>query len=211
MIQAFPSGPLSTNAYVIHCPVTKKAAVIDPAPNSFKAIDSYLSDNQLHLEKILLTHSHWDHIADTAALKQKYPHALVLISAEDAPNLETPGADGLPCWLDIPGVKPDLFLKEGDRITLGSLNFEVIATPGHTPGGVCFYCREHNFLIAGDTLFKGTYGSLSLPTARPHLMGDSLKKLSKLPPEVTVYSGHGPTTTIGAETWLKNSDQSYFL
>lgn len=209
MIQAFPSGPFSTNAYVVYCATTQKAVVVDPAPDSAEVIVHYLTENQLDLDKILLTHSHWDHIADTAALKAKYPHAPVLISADDAPNLEVPGSDGLPCWLDIPGVKPDILIKEGDVITVGSLRLRVIDTPGHTPGGVCFYCQEQQFLLSGDTLFKGTIGNLSFPTARPRLMWDSLTKLARLPAVTKVYPGHGPTTTIGAENWLANAEHIF--
>jgi hydroxyacylglutathione hydrolase len=209
MIQPFPSGPCFTNAYVVGCAATKKAAVVDPAPDSADTILSYLTKNQLYLDKILITHSHWDHIADTAALKAKYPDALVLIAADDVLNLEVPGSDGLPCWLDIPGVKPDLLIKEGDIIELGSLRLEVISTPGHTPGGVCFYCKEQQFLLSGDTLFKGTIGNLSFPTARPRLMWDSLKKLARLPAVTKVYPGHGSSTTIGAETWLADAEHFF--
>lgn len=204
IINTFPSGPFETNAYVVVCPNTKHAGIIDPAPDSAQVIADFIKKNQLHPEKILLTHSHWDHIADTAPLKSLY-NIPVYIHPDDAPNLENPGDDGLPCWINIQGVKPTNFLHEGDVISIGDLKLTVINTPGHTPGGVCFYCKEHNFLISGDTLFKANIGNLSFPTARPHLMWGSLDKLSKLPPETVVYPGHGPKTTIGAESWLPNA------
>lgn len=207
-IQAFPSGPFATNAYIVACSATRLAAIIDPAPDSTTALTKYLADHNLTLDKILLTHSHWDHIADVAALKAKHP-VPVLIFPDDAPNLETPGSDGIPCMIDIPGVKPTHLLKEGEVISVGSLSFEVIHTPGHTPGGVCFYCKQHHCLFSGDTLFKGTIGNLSLPTARPHLMWDSLTKLSKLPPDTIVYPGHGPSTSIGVEDWLADAKRIF--
>lgn len=205
LIKTFPSGPFETNAYVVACQKTLFAAIIDPAPDSSNAIISYLTKNQLRPDKILITHSHWDHIADTAVLKNKF-NLPVFIHAADSKNLEIPGSDQLPCWIDFEGVKPDGFFKEGDKILVGNLQFEVIDTPGHTPGGVCFYCAEKHVLLSGDTLFKGTIGNLSFPTARPKLMWESLKKLSKLPPQTVVYPGHGSMTTIGQERWLAEAE-----
>lgn len=208
LIKIFPSGPFETNAYVAACEDTRLAAIIDPAPGSANSITSYLNTNHLSPDKILITHSHWDHIADTALLKNRY-HIPVLIHAADSKNLEIPGSDQLPCWIDFEGVKPDQFFKEGDKIAVGNLAFEVLDTPGHTPGGVCFYCKEHAILFSGDTLFKGTIGNLSFPTARPKLMWESLKKLSKLPPQTLVYPGHGPHTMIGNEKWLSDAESQF--
>lgn len=203
-IQAFPSGPLATNAYIVACPQTRLAAIIDPAPESAPLIFDFCSKNNLKPEKILLTHSHWDHIADVAVIKNKY-QIPVYIHEEDAYNLLEPGSDGLPCWIEIPPVQPDGFLKEGSVISVGNLHLQIIHTPGHTPGCVCLYSPNYNILISGDTLFKGSMGNLSLPTARPRLMPDSLKKLSTLPSETVVYPGHGPRTTIGNESWLADA------
>jgi hydroxyacylglutathione hydrolase len=205
IIQAFPSGPFSTNAYVVSCPATKRTAIIDPAPDSAQSIIKYIEKNSLIPDKILLTHSHWDHIADASILKAKY-NIPIYIHQEDAGNLENPGSDGLPCWINIAAVKPDEWLLEGTPVFVGDLKFEVIHTPGHTPGGVCFYCKEHNLLLSGDTLFQGTIGNLSFPTGRPHLMWDSLKKLARLPPETQVYPGHGSKTSIKAEPWLSKAE-----
>lgn len=208
IIQPFPSGPFETNAYVVACPLTKEAVLIDPAPNSSQSIISFLEEHRLTPKKILLTHSHWDHIGDVAILKAKYKIP-VYIHERDVPNLEKPGSDGLPSWLDIRGVKPDFLLKEKDKISIGNLTFEVIYTPGHTPGGVCFYSPNEGVLISGDTLFKGTIGNLSFPTSRPDLMWESLAKLSKLPSETKVYPGHGPMTTIGSESWLSRAEDLF--
>jgi hydroxyacylglutathione hydrolase len=206
--QAFPSGPFGTNAYVVACPQTRLAALVDPAPESYHDVIEFLEHNKLTLDKILLTHSHWDHIADTARFKEKYD-VPIYIHPLDQPNLENPGADGLPCWLSFPGVIPDVLINEGDVIPLGNLKFSVIHTPGHTPGGVCFYCPTESVLLSGDTLFQGTIGNISFPTARPQLMWPSLAKLAKLPPETNVLPGHGPMTTIGAENWLPNAEKIF--
>lgn len=207
-IQPFPSGPFDTNAYVISCSLTRQAAIVDPAPESANSIIAYLTSKQLTPDKILLTHSHWDHIADIAELKRKYPLP-VWIHKLDTPNLENPGADLLPCWISLEHVKADHLLTDGEIVSIGKLDFEVIHTPGHSPGSICLYCKEHGLLISGDTLFKGTIGNLSFPTSQPDLMWNSLAKLAKLPPNTIVYPGHGSTTSIGKETWLGNA-QKYF-
>ena len=182
--------------------------VVDPAPGSFGPISTYLQENSLIPDKLILTHSHWDHTAETSLFKKKF-NLPVYIHESDVGNLETPGSDGLPCWISIEGVKPDVLLKEGDIVSVGDLNFEVIHTPGHTPGGICLHCKEQHTLISGDTLFQGTIGNLSFPTARPHLMWKSLEKLAQLPPQTKVYPGHGPSTTIGAETWLADAENLF--
>ena len=182
---------------------------MDPAPDCFKEICSYITENKLVPSKILLTHSHWDHIADTSLFKKHY-HLPVYIHALDAPNLQKPGSDLLPCWISIEGVQPDVLIEENSEIQIGAdLKFKVICTPGHTPGGVCFYCEMEHVLFSGDTLFQGTIGNLSFPTARPHLMWESLKKLSLLPSETVVYPGHGPSTTIGKEPWLSRAKEFF--
>lgn len=208
IIQVLPSGPLATNAYVVACPETRQAAIIDPAPESFEMICDYLAEYQYVPVKLLLTHSHWDHIADVKMVKEKY-HLPVYIHSNDASNLIKPGSDGIPCWISIDGVKPDHLIAEGDVIEVGDLSFRVIHTPGHTPGGVCFYNKTQGVLISGDTLFQGSIGNISLPTSNPKLMWESMKKLAKLPPETRVFPGHGPSTTIGDEEWLPNAEQFF--
>jgi len=201
IIQAFPSGPFETNAYVIACPQTKQAIIVDPSPDSAPLLSSYLAEHQLTPTAIWLTHSHWDHIADVVPVKAQYGIP-VYVHALDAPNLENPGIDNIPFWVDIEGIKADHFLKEGDKMKVGNIVFTVIETPGHSPGGVCFSCTEEQILISGDTIFKGSIGNLSLPTGNPTLMWPSLEKLAKLPSTTRVFPGHGPSTTIGNEDWL---------
>ncbi len=164
IVQAFPSGPFATNAYVIACKNTHDAAIIDPAPSSANAIISYLNEQQLKPEKIVITHSHWDHIGDAASIKSLL-NLSVAIHPLDLPNLEEPGTDGLPLLMPIKGASAEELLSEGDMIPIGDLDFEVIHTPGHTPGGICLYCKDRNTLISGDTLFSGSIGNLSFPTA----------------------------------------------
>ena len=204
ILEVFPSGPLETNAYLLACDVTKHAVVIDVPSESSDALLQRIKELSLAVDMILLTHSHWDHIADASLLKERLK-VPIYVHQEDADNLTNPGTDRLPLFFPLKGVKPDGYLLEGQELTVGKLTIKVIHTPGHSPGSVCFYLRSENILISGDTLFRGTIGNLSLPTARPAAMWDSLKKLALLPAETKVYPGHGSPTTIGAEKWIAHA------
>ena len=205
IIYRFCFGPLETNAILIGCPQTKKGAVIDPSAGSTATILDRAAQAGLTIEKILLTHSHWDHFADAQELKTK-TSALLYVHALDAKNIEYPGSDGVPLFIPVPAVKPDRLLKEGDIVQVGELKIEVIHTPGHSPGGICYYMREEKILFSGDTLFQGSIGNLHLPTAEPLQMWESLRKLTLLPPETKVIPGHGQETSIGEEKWLERAE-----
>jgi hydroxyacylglutathione hydrolase len=208
IIKVFTSGPAETNTILIGCSATRQAAIVDVPLGSARLLTQALEKDSLAPQMILLTHSHWDHLADAAKLK-KLLNIPIYVHAEDAGNLEKPGSDRLPLFFPIEGVKPESFLTDGQIIPLGELKIEVIQTPGHTPGGVCFWLRKEKILISGDTLFQGTIGNLSFPTARPALMWKSLKKLAELPPETWVIPGHGPETTIEAESWIKHAQEKF--
>ena len=208
IIQVITAGPIETNAYVVGCSRTHAAAIIDPAPDSAPMIIDYIQEVGLQPEKILLTHSHWDHIVDCAQLQDEL-QIPVYVHALDAENLEVPGTDGLPLWCAIDPVTPDVLVRDGDIVSIGRHQFSVMHTPGHTPGGVCYYCAEANVLLAGDTLFRGSIGNLALPTAEAKEMWPSLEKLAQLPEETQVFPGHGEPTTIGEEGWLAQAEELF--
>lgn len=190
--------PYGTNAILFACEKTKKAAVIDPASGSAKVLLQKAEEKGFHIEKILLTHSHWDHIADLAELQEKtgvptYIHPL------DAGNVEHPGSDGVPGLLVVRPAKVDGFLEEGQVLYVGELKIEVLHTPGHARGAVCLYLPEEKTLFSGDTLFRGAVGTTGLATSEPDKMDVSLKRLAALPPKTRVVPGHGGLTTIEEE------------
>jgi hydroxyacylglutathione hydrolase len=195
----FPCGPLETNAILFGA--EGRGAAIDPSLGSSVKIIAQAKQSGLQIEKILLTHSHWDHIADVQALKEK-TGASLYVHKLDAKNVEEPGSDGLPLYFPIAPAKPDHLLSGGEIIAVGLLQLETIHTPGHSPGGVCFYLASHGILFAGDTLFCGGMGRLDLPTGNAQSMRASLRKLAALPPKTRVISGHGPETEIGKEAWI---------
>ncbi|MCB1109749.1 MAG: MBL fold metallo-hydrolase [Chlamydiia bacterium] len=205
-VQCFPSGPFETNAYLLSCTETGKGVFIDPAPGSFDALTQ--AAGGIKIEAILLTHSHWDHIGDLKKVKGSFGIP-VYVHPKDRENVIRPGSDGVPLMTKIEGVDPEYELKEGQILKVGHLELKVIETPGHTPGGVCFYLEKEKILFSGDTLFKGAIGNLSLPTANRPDMWKSLEKLEKLPPDTVVYPGHGPSTTIGDENWLPKAREIF--
>lgn len=207
-LEVFPSGPLQTNAILIGCLATKRAAVVDPSAGSLGSVIEQANVKQLYIEKILLTHSHWDHIADVAALKAA-TGAKVFVHAEDAENVRKPGADKLKAMLPVEGVEPDELLSDGQVVEVGQLKWEVLHTPGHSPGCVCFYLADEKVLLSGDTLFRGAFGTLSVPTADAKRMWPSLKRLAKLPLDTRVIPGHGKQTTLGREQWLERAKEFY--
>ena len=207
-LRKFPSGPVETNAVLFGCEKTRKAAVIDPSLGSCEPILLEAAELGLTIEKVLLTHSHWDHIADLATLLQKIS-AKVYVHPLDAENVEKPGSDGLQLFFPITGVKPDHLIVDGERISVGELSCEVIHTPGHCPGAVCYFLKEQKVLFSGDTLFEGSFGRLDLSTGQPDKMWESLRKLSKLPPDTRVVPGHGPDTFLKAEKWMSRAKEIF--
>jgi len=193
-----PSGIYSTNAYIVSCLSTREAVIIDAPPESCEKILAYLKEQNLIPKAIWLTHSHWDHISDVDSLKASL-NIPVYVHELDAANLIKPGADGLRLRQKIEGVAPDGFFTGNQHISVGRLVFQVIHTPGHSKGSICFFEPTTPALFSGDTLFKGTIGNLSFPTSEPKLIGQSLGKLAQLPLKTQVYPGHGPMTSIEDE------------
>ncbi len=208
MIESTALGPIETNGIILFCPKTKQAALIDAPFGALEHFKKRIKELDLNVVMILLTHSHWDHIAEAAELKKHF-NVPVLIHSEDASSLSKPGSDNMRSFDKIEGVDPDQLLSDGQIVELGNLKIEVIHTPGHAPGSVCFYIPSEKLLISGDTLFCRSIGRLDLPTSQAERMWPSLKKLAKLPPDIRVYPGHGEPTTIGDETFLNNAEEFF--
>ena len=204
IIHCITSGPLETNGYLLVDEKTNEAILIDAPYKSFKGFVSIINQSNLKLTTLLLTHSHLDHIADAACFVKKHPELKVWIHQEDAKNLQKPGSDGIPLFFPIDPVSHYDLFDEGTAFSFCSEPFFVLHTPGHSPGSVCFFFPKQEVLFSGDTLFKSSIGTLSLPTSEPDRMWSSLKKLEVLPKSTKVYPGHGNPTTIGNEKWLKN-------
>lgn len=208
ILQKFLSGPFDTNTILIGCSVTKKAVVVDPSYGSTDLIIERANELGLEIEKILITHSHWDHIADVHVLSQK-TSAAVYVHSLDALNLEQPGQDGIPLMFPIAGVKPSGFVADRDEWIIGEFLCRVMHTPGHTPGSVCYFLPEKKVLLTGDTLFEGSIGNLHLPTSQPDKMWESLRMIAQLPPETRIVPGHGSDTILSNESWISRAEQIF--
>ena len=190
-------GPIETRTLLVVCSKTHEAVLIDPSFYSFKFFFPLIQEKSYSLKKVLLTHSHYDHIVDIAKFRDL--GVPIFVHSLDSKNVIAPGSDGLRSPKIIEAVSDPHFFQEGDKVLFGGVKGVVLETPGHSPGSVSFYFEEEGILISGDTLFRGGIGRLDLPTAVPEKMASSLKKLKNLPPTTIVYPGHGPTTTIGEE------------
>lgn len=194
-----PLGALQTNSYLLACTQTKQAAVIDPAWDGQLIFDQ-AAENGWTISHILLTHSHFDHVGGLAEIKQ-LTNAPIYIHPEAIPMLKAAPMAASMWQMQIP-VPPaaDKMLAAGDVILVGELKLEVLFTPGHAPGHVCFYLPAHNVIFDGDVLFQQSIGRTDLPGGDHALLMKSIKEnLLDLPDETAVLSGHGPTTTIGQE------------
>ena len=199
LIKTIPVGQLETNCYVVTDEDTLDCAVIDPGDESNVILD-YLEDNRLHCRAILLTHGHYDHIAALKAVKEAWQ--VPVYAGENEKNLlANPMMNLSGSWAGQ-GVTAaaDTWCKDGERLSIAGFDIRVIATPGHTEGGVCYYVPAENLLFSGDTLFEGSCGRTDLPTGSMRTLVRSIKdKLFVLPDETLVLPGHEGATTIGDE------------
>ena len=194
-------GLAATNAYLIADETTGDAAIIDAPQNTVRALLNVAQHNHWNIRYLLLTHGHWDHTSDHKVVTDAYPDAKVLIHKLDEPKLIKPGSLIFTLPYKIPPRKADGYLEDGNTIHIGNLEFQILFTPGHSPGHVVLYCRSQSLLIAGDLLFAGAVGRTDLPDSDPAAMKKSLLRVAELPENTAVRPGHGPPTTIGQEGW----------
>ena len=202
-------GAVATNCYALYREpdegVNAPAILIDP-PDSGEMIFDRLADRGLLIEKIVLTHAHFDHIGGIAGLQKSAEkagqgHIPVLCPKDEEPLCRDPElncSDGMGSFSLT--IAPDVWLSDGDTIVVGGLSLKVIGTPGHTAGGCCYYNEEAGILFSGDTLFEGSVGRTDLPTgSMSQLIRSIREKLFVLPEDTMVLPGHGGQTTIGQE------------
>ena len=201
ILERFVVGMMQTNCYLLGDPATRQAAVIDPGGDGHQ-IAGRLRELDLELAMILNTHGHFDHVLDAWLLKQELGGD-VFLHANDQAILEDRSV-GLVAPLAATSKSPrgsvDQWLHEGDRLQIGSLQLEVLETPGHTPGHVSFYLPAANVIFVGDTLFAGSIGRTDFPGGSYEELIRSVKtKIFPLDEATVVLPGHGPETTVGEE------------
>lgn len=202
LLLAFVGGPIGATAYLVGDEAAGEAMVVDAPAGVTSRIVASAAEHKLRITLLVSTHGHWDHIQDNAALREA-TGAPLAVHAADAALLEHPTTAPFRLPFRVPPSKPDRLLADGDVVSVGSLRFRVLNTPGHTPGCVCLHEPDAGVLLAGDTLFAGSYGRTDLPGGDDDAMAATLARLAALPSDTRVYPGHGPATTIGAERWLR--------
>lgn len=191
-------GITQTNCYIVGCEDTGEGVVIDPGGNP-KRILKAIEDAGLTIRYVLNTHCHFDHMGANADVVAATGAPLALHPAE-LPILQARGGAS---WFGVPvkeSPAPDIELDDGQVIEVGTLRFQVLHTPGHSPGGVTFYLEEQGVAFDGDVLFQMGVGRTDLPGGEWDTLMRSIQEvLFALPDETILYSGHGPKTTVGQE------------
>jgi hydroxyacylglutathione hydrolase len=198
-ILVVPVTPFDQNCSVVWDEGTGAGAVVDPG-GDVEAIVEAVGQSGARIEKILLTHGHIDHAGGAAELKERLRVPIEGPHTDDLFLLENLEASGAQYGMKSRPVTPDRWLAEGDRVTVGGLEFEVLLCPGHTPGSVVLFSPEHRFCFMGDVLFKGSVGRSDFPYGSHEILIRSIKtKLLPLGDDVSFLPGHGPASTIGEE------------
>ena len=201
-VHTLEAGPIQTNAYLVGDEETKEALIVD-APHGVTAeLTAAAEAAGWRIAQIVITHAHWDHIADAAALREATgaPLAAHPLAVE---RLAAPGSARFDLPFAIPPVRPDRLLEEGDTVTLGAHAFRVLHLPGHDPAHIVLFGEADRLFFGGDVVFPGGHGTTEVPGADQATMDRSLARLVDLPPDTVVYPGHGLPTTLGAEAaWL---------
>ncbi len=197
LVYGFPVGPLQANCYIVGDKKAKEAAVIDPGAEHERILRA-CAEKQVKIRKILLTHAHVDHVGVAAPLR-KFTGAALCCHEAELPFLKLlprmGPALGLPA-ADAPEV--DQLLADKDTVQIGSVTIRVIHTPGHSPGGLCYFARPCVF--TGDTLFRGAVGRTDLPGGDMQVLLRSIReKLFSLGDDVVVLPGHMGRSDIGTE------------
>jgi glyoxylase-like metal-dependent hydrolase (beta-lactamase superfamily II) len=201
-IKVFTFNPVQENTYLLYNE-HNECIIIDPGcyyDHEKDELQSFINTNKLQPKILLNTHCHLDHVFGNKFIAEEYNLKLKAHALEQ-PVLEMAPASGLMFNLPFDSYMGEIiFLEEGDVVSLRDDELKVIHAPGHSPGSVCFYCEKQKFIIGGDVLFKNSIGRTDLPYgSHEDLIRNIKEKLFKLPEDVIVYSGHGPTTTIGDE------------
>ena len=210
IVERFVITPFQQNTRVVVCESTRKAVCIDPGEESAELVN-FIGDQQLELQAITLTHGHLDHVGGTAALSKKFPNAEIILHKDDEDLYY-----GLPQQPLFMGIQPHQMAAlgfdyedppklsrnwaDGEIYEVGELRFRVLHCPGHTHGHVVLAEEKEKAVFVGDCLFAGSIGRTDLPGGSYEQLMDSINRnIVALGDDFTVYSGHGPETTVGTE------------
>ena len=192
-------GQLAVNCYIIGDENTKEGIIVDPGGDAGMILE-VVRETGLTVKYVVVTHGHFDHCGALKLLKDSLK-CEILSHKEDLPVIQRSKASAQRWGMDADQAPdPDRFIDERDTLTVGSLEFSVLYTPGHSPGGISLYLASENLLLSGDTLFHSSIGRTDFPGGSMDQLTSSIQqKLYTLPDATKVYSGHGEPTTIEYE------------
>jgi hydroxyacylglutathione hydrolase len=201
-VKAFTFNPVQENTYVLYNE-ENMCCIIDPGcyfPQEREELKDFIDDNGLKPVLLLNTHCHLDHVFGNKWVAETWGLPLH-IHEKEKPVLDFAPQAGLMWQMPFENYEGELlFLKESNSIKIGKYELEILFTPGHSPGSVCFYSKANGFVIGGDVLFNLSIGRTDLPGGDYQTLINSIQtQLYTLPDETKVYSGHGPLTTVGFE------------
>ncbi|MFT4106063.1 MAG: MBL fold metallo-hydrolase [Lacrimispora sp.] len=198
-IKTYPVGQIGTNCYVLYRQGTEGAVIVDPGDNGAYILNM-CRELSLTPEAILLTHGHFDHILAVEDIRRAFPGIKVYGGEAEKDLFTNPALNLSAAFGSVCMVSDVEYVGDGDLLSLAGISFEVLSTPGHTPGSVCYLVREEDVLISGDTLFQESLGRTDLPTGNQNQIIKSIReKLFTLREDILVYPGHGDKTTVGHE------------
>ncbi len=192
-------GMVMTNCYIGYNEDTREAFIVDPGDDA-RRISQTVREEKLNVKGILLTHGHFDHIMAVPELKAEFGAPVYAHEAEEKLLKDTQMNLSAPWVGRALSLEAERLLKDGEKFELAGFEIQAVHTPGHTAGGVSYYLEAEGVLFSGDTLFRGSYGRVDLPTASGAEIARSIcEKLLPLPEETAVYPGHERETTIASE------------
>lgn len=211
MIKTFYFNDLRTCCYLLY-DETGECAIVDPGcykESEKERLVRFIESNSLVPKMILQTHGHFDHVMGNAFVTEKW-HIPTYIASADIREMRRARTYSAYFGYEFDEPSNDIAeIGEGEIIRVGNMEFKVMASPGHTPGGVLFYNEKEKYLIAGDTIFQGSIGRTDLPRGNYDDLIESIKtKIVPLPADTVIYPGHGPATSV-AEELLKNPFLSF--
>ncbi|MBR1942832.1 MBL fold metallo-hydrolase [bacterium] len=200
ILKTFVTGMLENNNYLLIDETSKEAVLID-CSEYLDEIKDVLYEHHANLKYVLVTHGHFDHVFGINDLHENFPNTIIIAPAEDKDLIED-----IETFLDryiggmgnvkVPHI--DKYVSEKDELTIGNKKIQIISTPGHTKGGVCYFADDK--LFSGDTIFLGCVGRTDLPGGNYEQIRKSVNSILEMfEDDITIYPGHGPSTSVGYE------------
>lgn len=192
-------GIAQTNCYLVADEATKQAVLFDAPNDTVAPLMEEAKRRGLDVIGLWLTHGHFDHIADHTEVSKQFPNAKVLIHRLDDPKLHRPNAMAMLLPFKIPPRRADGFVDDGQKLKIGSIELEVIHTPGHSPGHVMYYFPREKALIGGDLIICGAVGRTDFEDSDPAELNKSIRRVMKLSDDTRLLPGHCESSTLGEE------------